>query len=376
MLSPKFPSKEVEFSAALQEWELDLAKYATEFEDEKAISDEDKRALLMVESPTALKQHLAMHASSLTAYDEVRQVVVSCLQAKRVWTPNATYAHHGRAKDPDAMDIGKIGDKESPKGKGKGKDKSGKGKKGDKPKGKGDGHQLGEKGKDNKEKEKCPICWRAGHRVQDCWFNSKGKGKGQGKKGGNTVNQVADDNASVLSAGPSASQAGSTASTTKPGLRRISDEHMRVLRIGGGDIRQGHLLVDTGATVSVCRPGTFKAAVDLEQKQKLYSVDDTLLNTQGVTEPVLELGDQNRQTARTTCQVVEGITDDILSVNRAVDAGAKVVFHKPRVYRVGRWATSRLLQAGEPVPNALHRAQESQTGHHSTSSGRSYQRDS
>ena len=160
LLSPKFPSKEVEFSAALQEWELDLAKYATEFGDEKAISDEDKRALLMVESPTALKQHLAMHASSLTAYDEVRQVVVSYLQAKRVWTPNATYAHHGRAKDPDAMDIGKIGDKENPKGKGKGKDKSGKDKKGDKPKGKGDGNQHGEKGKDNKEKEKCPICWR------------------------------------------------------------------------------------------------------------------------------------------------------------------------------------------------------------------------
>ena len=30
--------------------------------------------------------------------------------------------------------------------------------------------------------------------------------------------------------------------------------------------------------------------------------------------------------------MVEGITDDILSVNRAVDAGAKVVFHKPRSY--------------------------------------------
>ena len=45
---------------------------ASEFGDEKAISDEDKRALLMVESPTALKQHLATHASSLTAYDEVR----------------------------------------------------------------------------------------------------------------------------------------------------------------------------------------------------------------------------------------------------------------------------------------------------------------
>ena len=185
---------------------MDLAKYASEFGDEKAISDEDKRALLMVESPTALKQHLAMHASSLTAYDEVRQIVVSYLQAKRVWTPNATYAHHGKARDPDAMDIGKIGDKENPKG--KGKDKGGKGKKGDKPKGKGDGNQHGEKGKDNKEKEKCPICWRTGHKVQDCWFNSKGKGKGQGKKVANTVNQVADDNASALSAGPSASQAG------------------------------------------------------------------------------------------------------------------------------------------------------------------------
>ena len=86
---------------------------------------------------------------------------------------------------------------------------------------------------------------------------------------------------------------------------------MRVLRIGGGKSRQGHLLVETRATVSVCRPGTFKAAVDPEQNKKLHSVDDMLLDTKGVTEPVLELGDHNRQTARTTFQVVEGITDDI-----------------------------------------------------------------
>ena len=46
------------------------------------------------------------------------------------------------------------------------------------PKGKGDGHQHGEKGKDNKEKDKCPICWRAGRKVRDCWSNSTGKGKG------------------------------------------------------------------------------------------------------------------------------------------------------------------------------------------------------
>ena len=62
LLSPKFPSKESEFSAALQEWESDLAKYEAEFGVDKAISDEDKRALLMVESPSALKQHLAMTA--------------------------------------------------------------------------------------------------------------------------------------------------------------------------------------------------------------------------------------------------------------------------------------------------------------------------
>ncbi|CAE7406904.1 unnamed protein product, partial [Symbiodinium pilosum] len=74
------------------------------------------------------------------------------------------------------------------------------------------------------------------------------------------------------------------------------------------------------------------AAVDPEQKQALCSLDDTLLSSKGVTEPVLEIGGQSRQTARTTFQVVEGITDDILSVNRAVDAGAKVVFHKPRSY--------------------------------------------
>ena len=121
LLSPKFPNKEGDFSAALQEWELDLAKYESEFGAEKAISDEDKRALLMVESPQALKQHLAMHASSLGSYDEVRAVVVSYLQAKRVWTPSGGYAQSSRraAPDPDAMDIGKVGDAKGDKGKGK-----------------------------------------------------------------------------------------------------------------------------------------------------------------------------------------------------------------------------------------------------------------
>ncbi|CAE7940257.1 unnamed protein product, partial [Symbiodinium sp. KB8] len=253
------------------EWESDLAKYEAEFGVEKAISDEDKRALLMVESPGALKQHLAMTAGKLTKYEDVRGLVVSYLQAKRVWTPSGAYAQPAgrRHHDPDAMDIG--------------------------------------------------------HTVKECWYNSKGKGKGAQQKGG--VHAVSDDTASQLSAGPSASVAGSTATTaatTKPGLRHISDQKMRILAVSGE--RQGYLLVDTGATVSVCRPDTFLEPVNAAARQTLYSVDDTPLDTKGTVEPVLKLGRRSRQEAKTTFQVVSGITDDILSVNRAVDAGAHVVF--------------------------------------------------
>lgn len=52
-----------------------------------------------------------MHLASLKTYLHVRDVVVSYLQAKRVWTPNATYAGSTARKDPNAMDIGKIGAK-------------------------------------------------------------------------------------------------------------------------------------------------------------------------------------------------------------------------------------------------------------------------
>ena len=227
-----------------------------------------------------------------------------------------------RHHDPDAMDIGKVGDAKGkdPKGKGKGKGK-------DDPKGKGKDRKGKEgKGKDTqKEKEKCPICWRTGHTVKECWYNSKGKGKGAQQKGG--VHAVNDDTASQLSAGPSASVAGSTATTaatTKPGVRHISDQKMRILAVSGE--RQGYLLVDTGATVSVCRPDTFLEPVNAAAKQTLYSVDDTPLDTKGTVEPVLKLGRRSRQEAKTTFQVVSGISDDILSVNRAVDAGARVVF--------------------------------------------------
>ena len=51
LLSPKFPTKEANFSAALQEWEADLDKYEAEYGQAKAISDEDKRAVVLTEAP-------------------------------------------------------------------------------------------------------------------------------------------------------------------------------------------------------------------------------------------------------------------------------------------------------------------------------------
>ena len=145
---------------------------------------------------------------------------------------------------------------------------------------------------------------------------TKSKTAGSTRQKGNTVNQVADDNASVLSCGP---------------LRAPSGEH-----------RQRYQARSAAPLARAQNWGREKTAKDtFWWTQGLlfrcagpepFLVDDTLLNTKIVTEPVLELGGQSRQTARATYSVVEGVTDDILSVNRAVDAGAKVVFHKPRSY--------------------------------------------
>ncbi|CAE7394224.1 RE2 [Symbiodinium sp. CCMP2592] len=238
LLMPKFPPKESDFSLALQEWEADVDRYASEYGAGRALADEDLRAVLVTESPNALRQHLAMHAASLSTYAEVREVVVSYLQAKRVWTPSAGYAASSR-RDPNAMDIGRIGDRDGKEGKGKGD----KGKKGDKDhkKGKGDHDHKGKKGdkKGNQQggrdgKERCPICWKTGHTVKECWFNAKGKGKGNKSQ----VAQVADDAATTLStaslatAGPSASQAGGSTggSGGKGQVRQVRDDRILGVR--------------------------------------------------------------------------------------------------------------------------------------------------
>ena len=143
-----------------------------------------------------------MHASSLGTYAEVREVAASYLQAKRVWTPSAGHAASSR-KDPNVMDIGKVGENKggkcgkADKGKGKGyrDHKGGKGDHKDKYK---KGNPKGGQQSTKDGKERCPISWKTGHAVKDCWYNTKGKG--EGNKG--HVAQVADDNSLLGDSGP------------------------------------------------------------------------------------------------------------------------------------------------------------------------------
>ena len=481
LLSPKFPSKETEFSAALQEWEADLDRYEAEYGAQKAISDEDKRAVVLTEAPNALKQHLSMHIATLSTYQAVREVVVSYLQAKQVWKPSAAYAGSTARSDP--MEIGLV------QYKGKGKDKGGKGKEGKKGKGKDqkgkgkDTHSKDKGGKGQDSKDRCAICWKAGHTTEKCWFNTKGQEKGKGKKAVAAVNE--GDNASIVSAGPSASQVGgnnsvitlpSSSSTSyrkdknvskigehrllmvkpghsgqhrvesvspqailatqtagstvvsqhqqnailaeqailakwqaisdckdKPGWHDLdTDTKVYVVRGKAGTQRRyvtpgpqyseftlrstwqwnyatdawetrelgrkwkllqnphkafagskvwalhafqrstpkiarvasrGTLLVDTGACCSVCTPEAFQT-VDLDPSatEELYTVDDTPLKACGEIRPKLRLGEQLQEEAQVTFQVVEGVNENILSVNRALDVGASVHFETDNCY--------------------------------------------
>ncbi|CAE7226937.1 unnamed protein product [Symbiodinium sp. CCMP2592] len=336
LLMPKFPPKESDFSLALQEWEADVDRYASEYGAGRALADEDLRAVLVTESPTALRQHLAMHAASLSTYAEVREVVVSYLQAKRVWTPSAGYAASSR-RDPNATDIGRIGDRDGKDGKGKGD----KGKKGDKDhkKGKGDHNDKGKKGdkKGNQQggrdgKERCPICWKTGHTVKECWFNAKGKGKGT--KG--QVAQVADDaattvsTASLATAGPSASQVGGSTggSGGKGQVRQVRDDRILGVRFAPPHDTEpeedkilkvsGSLLVDSGACASVCRPEAFPDLQPAGPPKSLYSVDNSRLKTKGRVQPSLLLGEE-RQSCKVNFEVTEDIEDEILSISRAVE---------------------------------------------------------
>ena len=209
----------------MQEWEADLDRYEAEYGQEKAISDEDKRAVVITEAPAALRQHLAIHSGTLSDYYAVRDVVVSYLQAKRAWVPSAAYAGSPARRDPNAMEIGQVGDGGKPNPH-KGKKGSGKGdsKKGKDAKGKQTGKDK-EKPGAKKDEPKRAICWKTTRATEKCWFNTKGKSKGTPKGHVQQVQQASDETASLVSAGPSASQvsASPSAATTqvKGGVRSV-----------------------------------------------------------------------------------------------------------------------------------------------------------
>ena len=85
---PSPQNSNLQVRVLLQEWEADLGSYALESGLDKAISDENKRAVVTTESTAALRQHLT-HAAALTTYNQVRDVAVPYAQAKRVWMPSA-----------------------------------------------------------------------------------------------------------------------------------------------------------------------------------------------------------------------------------------------------------------------------------------------
>lgn len=97
---------------------------------------------------------------------------------------------------------------------------------------------------------------------------------------------------------------------------------------------RGTLLVDAGACSSVCRPEAFPSAL-LDPNcavEELYTVDDTPLKACGEIRPQLRLGDKLKEETQVTFQVVEGVNENILSVNGALDMGASVHFESHHCY--------------------------------------------
>ena len=68
-------------------------------------------------------------------------------------------------------------------------------------------------------------------------------------------------------------------------------------------------------------------------------MDDTPLKACGEVRPQLRLGDKLKEEAQVTFQVVEGVNENILSVNRALDIGASVHFESDNCYI--QWADGR-----------------------------------
>ena len=98
-------------------------------------------------------------------------------------------------------------------------------------------------------------------------------------------------------------------------------EEQKILKVSGS------LLVDSAACVSVCRPEAFLGLRPAGQPRDLYSVDCSRLKTKGNVQPSLLLGEE-KQSCKVNFEVTADIEDEILSISRAVEAGAGIWLHR------------------------------------------------
>jgi len=94
-----------DFEQRLIEWEEIVREYVNMGGVD--IGQDLKRALLMKKCPPDLRTHLQVNASTLLTYESMRECLDSYLKARNLWKGH----RHGNAADPDAMDVGGIGEK-------------------------------------------------------------------------------------------------------------------------------------------------------------------------------------------------------------------------------------------------------------------------
>ena len=187
-----------------------------------------------------LKQHLAMHAATLTTYEQVCAVVVSYLPAKTVWIPTATYAagHTARARDPDAMNVDKSMTRKAKEKENRRKARKEKAKEKATAKRAKKANTAKTQGKTKKGKSAQSAGETIPHKNAGTTRRAKGNKARMARlvKVGGNIQSISDKNMSTAptSVGPSVSHAGIPAgngASAKSGIRHVYDRE-RVMRIG------------------------------------------------------------------------------------------------------------------------------------------------
>ncbi len=108
--NPTFPKKDVEFQAAMQDWEAEVADF--ESQTGRTFDEDSKPAVLNKVMPSGIKPFVAMQPTELKTYQQLRSYVVKYLQSKKLWTRSDGNKFGAARSDGQApMDIGALGGK-------------------------------------------------------------------------------------------------------------------------------------------------------------------------------------------------------------------------------------------------------------------------